>query len=570
MSSQLQTPPKNGNLLGSGSYGKVYMVNNLAKKVMDYKYDDGILHDKNLNEVAFLSTYRNVPFIPKFNSVKIKDSKIEMLMEYCGINLEKYAMSIPYIERIKMIPSLMSQFGKMLWWMSNQNIAHVDIKPTNICIDKNGNIKLIDWGFVTYLSKQYNRNIYGTNYFADPQTLVSGSLTKNYDIYSVGMTLCWFLTKSYQYDDFNNTINSLKCKMLKEEIHYENINTFLGDYVKESMYKNIKKGDLYYELICRMINIDNKKRITPEELCNKIGIYETFIGDYEHKISRSLSIQTCITHDMIAVLVEWLIKIKIEYKLYSSLDYSIELLYRVLELQKININELQLLGICCLLISSFINTNDIIDINEVKCICKDIYTITQIENAIENIYTLLDFQVYPTYTLEGLTDNLEYDKWYNLYLTNVNGKLTMRTYTFDILCRFNEMCNLNILDKTHSINSKECVKNKKILISIKNQSERKVKVIRTIQKLLSLIQQNKSYDSILKLTINIFKFIIKHKDFLKDRKEFERIKIILREKYYGAIDSVKINQIRGKKHKKSKSNVYYYNKLVELENNINF
>jgi serine/threonine protein kinase len=568
MSSQLQTPPKNGNLLGSGSYGKVYMVNNLAKKVMDYKYDDGNLHDKNLNEVSFLSTYRDVSFIPKFNSVQIK-GKIEMLMEYCGINLEKYAMSIPYIERIKIIPSLMAQFGKILWWMSNQNIAHVDIKPTNICIE-NGNIKLIAWSFVTYLSKQYNKNIYGTEYFADPQTLISGELTKNYDMYSVGMTLCWFLTKSFQSDDWNNMINNLKCKMLKEDINHENINAFLGDYIKKSMYENIEKGNLYYELICRMIDVDNKKRITPEELCNKMGIYEPVSYDFNYQISRNLSVQPHINDEMIAILVEWLIKIKIECKLYSSLDYSIELLYRVLELQQVNINELQLLGICCLLISSYVNSDSVIDIIEIKYFCKDIYTVTQIENAIKNIYILLDFKVYPTYTLEGLTSNLDYDKWHKLYLTNINGKLSMRTYTFDILCRFNEMCNLDILDKTHSIISSECIKNKKILVSIKKQSEQKVKIVRTIQKFLKLIDNNKHYDSILKITINMFKFMIKHKDFFNNRSDFKKIKLILHEKYYGAIESVKLDKTRGIIPKKSKSKIYNYNKLIELENKIIF
>jgi len=107
MSSQIQTPPKNGNLLGSGSYGKVYMVNNLAKKIMDYKYDDGNVHDKNLNEIAFLSTYRNIPFLPKYNSAKIykayPNKKIELLMEYCGTNLEKYAMSKTYIDRVNSV-----------------------------------------------------------------------------------------------------------------------------------------------------------------------------------------------------------------------------------------------------------------------------------------------------------------------------------------------------------------------------------------------------------------------------------------------------------------------------------
>ena len=563
-SQQLQTPPKNGNLLGSGSYGKVYMVNNLAKKIMDYKYDDGNVHDKNLNEIAFLSTYRNIPFLPKYNSVEIKGDKINLLMEFCGMNLEKYAMSKTYIERIKMIPSLLKQFSIMLQWMKNQKIAHVDIKPTNICIDKDGNLKLIDWGFVTYLSKNYNTKIYGTEYFADPNTIVSGKLTRNYDIYSVGMTLCWFLTKSYQNDDWTTMIENMKDKnVTKEEINNDNIYAFLGEYIKESIKNTIDNGNLYYELLCRMIDVNINKRITPEELCNILDISEQLNYPLEYHSERNLSKQSYITNNNIATLVEWLINIKIEYKLYSSLDYSIDLLYKVLKIHPININELQLLGICCLLISSYANTNDILDVEEAKYLCKDTYTIQQIENTIKNIYILLDFKVYPTYTLEGLSNNLDYDIWHRLYLKTENGKLTMRDDTFDILDRFKEMCNLKIID------NKVYLKNKKILVELKSQLKKKGEIIKTITYFLKLIDNGKFYDSILKLSINLFKYIIKHKQIVS-RTEFTNFRKVLYEKYYGILDSIKQNKTRGNKHKKSKSNEYYYNKLIILKNDINF
>ena len=562
MSSQLQTtPPKNGNLLGSGSYGKVYMVNNLAKKVMDYKHDDGILHEKNLNEVAFLSTYRNIPFFPKYNSAKIKCDKIYLFMEFCGMNLEKYAMSKTYIERVKMIPSLMRQFGNMLWWMKNQNIAHVDIKPTNICIDNDGNLKLIDWGFVTYLNEKYDTK-YGTKYFADPNTLVQGELTKNYDVYSVGMTLCWFLTKSYQNDDWDTMIVNMNDKSITtEEINNENINAFLGDYIKESMCNTLDNGNLYYEILCRMIDIDINTRITPEELCNILDVSEP--NDFDYYSTRNLSKQPHISHEMIAVLVEWLINIKIKFRLYSGLDNTIELIYKVLSKQPVNIDELQLLGICCLLISSHASANDILEVNEVKYVCKDFYTIQQIENMIKNIYVLLDFQVYPICALDGLTNNLKYDKWYNLYLKNEHGKLTMRNDTFDILDRINEMHNLEIL------NDYEYLKNKKIIVNLKSQLEKKAEIVKKLTNFLGLINNNKFYDSVLEISINLFKCIIKHKDIL-NRIEFTKFRKTLVGKYYEILDSINQNKTRGIKHKKSKSNTYYYNKLMKLKNDIEF
>jgi serine/threonine protein kinase len=577
--SQLQTPPKNGNLLGSGSYGKVYMVNNLARKVMDYTYDDGKLHEKNLNEIAFLSTYRSIPFIPKYNSTKFDGKKIELLMEYCGMNLEKYASSKTYVERVKMIPSLLKQFSKMLLWMKNQSVVHVDVKPANICIDENGNMKLIDWGFVTYLTKN-STEIYGTEYFADPYTLQYGELTKNYDMYSVGMTLCWFLTKTFQSEDWKKMMNDFMDKTVsREEINYDNINSFLGDYVKESMVNVIDNGIMYYSLICRMIDVNIKTRITPEELHDILSKEEmkntkTVLDKYEfleYNSTRDLSKQK-ITHNQIAILVEWLLQIKSKYNLYSSVEYSIELLYRVLEANSINTDDLQLLGICCLIVSTHANCDDILDIDDYVYFCKETYTSEQIENGIKNIYTLLDFKVYPTYTVEGLTHNCDYKKWHNLYLTYNSGKLTMRRDTFDILDRLNEMCNLGILDTSsyEKVKNWSGLSNYKMLNNIKFQYEKKVIFFRMIKHFLSLVDNSKLYDSVMEITINMFKYIIKHKDFFKNRTDFSKIISIIHQKYSEVIFLTKNNKTKGLRHKKSKSNIYYYNKLIELKNDMVF
>ena len=215
------------------------------------------------------------------------------------------------------------------------------------------------------------------------------------------------------------------------------------------------------------------------------------------------------------------------------------------------------------MISSHANTNDVLDVEEAKYLCKDTYTIQQIENTIKNIYILLDFKVYPTYTLEGLSNNLDYDIWHRLYLKTENGKLTMRDDTFDILDRFKEMCNLKIID------NKVYLKNKKILVELKSQLKKKGEIIKTITYFLKLIDNGKFYDSILKLSINLFKYIIKHKQIVS-RTEFTNFRKVLYEKYYGILDSIKQNKTRGNKHKKSKSNEYYYNKLIILKNDINF
>ena len=69
---------------------------------------------------------------------------------------------------------------------------------------------------------------------------------------------------------------------------------------------------MYYELLCRMIDVNINKRITPEELCNILDISEQFNYPLEYHSERNLSKQSYITNNNIATLVEWLINIKIE------------------------------------------------------------------------------------------------------------------------------------------------------------------------------------------------------------------------------------------------------------------
>ena len=67
-------------------------------------------------------------------------------------------------------------------------IIHLDIKPDNIIIDDNNNVKLIDFGNSLYSYETNDQSMLSPG-FAAPEQYQGAQPTKRTDIYSVGMVL---------------------------------------------------------------------------------------------------------------------------------------------------------------------------------------------------------------------------------------------------------------------------------------------------------------------------------------------------------------------------------------------
>ena len=80
--------------------------------------------------------------------------------------------------------------------MHQKNIIYRDLKPENILLDREGHIKLIDFGFSKQLAdlrRDRVRTNCGTPAYAAPEVLIGAGYNYKADIWSFGILICEML-----------------------------------------------------------------------------------------------------------------------------------------------------------------------------------------------------------------------------------------------------------------------------------------------------------------------------------------------------------------------------------------
>ena len=178
-------------------------------------------------------------------------------MELCYGNLNTYLekrISINYLDS----KSIFKNILEGLSYLHKMNIIHRDIKPSNIMFDKNGIVKIGDFGMsIKYeddnsLQKKIvkTENEYGSYNYLAPETIENKEYSVYSDIYSLGIILFELLSTFDTYMEKQDKINKLKNYTIDEE--------FSSLYPKE------------LELIKQLTNKDKLKRLSCVSILKKM------------------------------------------------------------------------------------------------------------------------------------------------------------------------------------------------------------------------------------------------------------------------------------------------------------
>lgn len=424
------------NYIGSGGFGKVYEVKgtNLVKKVMDLRCDE------NLREICFLSTYKHVPFITQIEKceIDVSNNTINMYMKSAGVSLRDLTKILNFEERIKLVPLLIVQFSRILIWLKQEKILHCDVKPANICIDCESNIKLIDWGFVQKYTSRKQYKI-GTQVFYDPYVYFD-EIDHFSEIFAFGMTLCYFILSGIDYDEWEDfclnfddkDTSTLKtnpdkiCELNKEALYILEIEK------THSKFIDVLGNSHYYDLLIQMLNIDPKERINMYELYNECStslknnypltqcsthIYEDFT--VESTLDKFNNYKPETNKKILGMVIDWMISLKFNLKIRYSLLNAIQLMFRYINSGTSSISDIPCIATVCLLISNIMNNEKIVDVSKCTKIC-ELKNKNDIYNLLVQVLNTLNFEVYPE------IENFEYfqkdeDLWRSVFLTSYNN-----------------------------------------------------------------------------------------------------------------------------------------------------
>jgi serine/threonine-protein kinase len=193
--------------LGTGGMGQVFQVRHTishrieAMKVLaPHRPVTNELVGRFLREIRLLASLHH-PNITEFHTAFRHEGELIMIMEY----VEGHTLSAKLSTRPMTVGTGLNYIKQVLFGLSyahERGIIHRDVKPSNIMISKDGQVKLLDFGLaLPALGPEFTRRgmILGSLRYMPPEQALGKQLDARSDIYSVGVTLFQLLTGSLPF-----------------------------------------------------------------------------------------------------------------------------------------------------------------------------------------------------------------------------------------------------------------------------------------------------------------------------------------------------------------------------------
>lgn len=196
------------NKIGSGGMANVYLATDLilerevAVKMMSLDFQDDKDSLRRFRREALSTTELTHPNIVNIFDVGEGDHPYIVMEHVDGMDLKQYIRDnhpIPYQKAIDIMGQILSGIA----YAHDNDVIHRDIKPHNILVDHDGNIKITDFGIAVALSQNsitQTNSLLGSVQYISPEQARGNIVTKQSDIYSLGIVLYELLTGSVPFE----------------------------------------------------------------------------------------------------------------------------------------------------------------------------------------------------------------------------------------------------------------------------------------------------------------------------------------------------------------------------------
>ncbi|GAA6027134.1 hypothetical protein JCM8097_002419 [Rhodosporidiobolus ruineniae] len=182
--------------VGEGTYGVVYRSRNretgeiVALKKIRLEAEDEGVPSTAIREISLLKEMKHENVVRLFD-ITHSDTKLYLVFEFLDMDLKRYMDKVG--DGDGMGPDIVKKFTyqliKGVYYLHAHRILHRDLKPQNLLINKDGNLKLADFGLARAFGiplRTYTHEIVTLWYRAPEVLLGSRHYSTGVDMWSVG------------------------------------------------------------------------------------------------------------------------------------------------------------------------------------------------------------------------------------------------------------------------------------------------------------------------------------------------------------------------------------------------
>lgn len=214
-------------ILGRGRYGTVYRAKHIpsdttmAVKLIQYNADPENRKEQELllRELDVSARAAKCPYIVHFYGALFWDGDVWMCLECMDTSLDKL-YKVVYSKGQNIPEDIVGKIAyavvHALHYLHGLKVIHRDVKPSNILINRNGQVKLCDFGISGQLvnSLVFSLDVGAKAYMAPERINPERNDGRYYDIrsdvWSLGISLIELATGSYPYSEWKTVFQHLQ------------------------------------------------------------------------------------------------------------------------------------------------------------------------------------------------------------------------------------------------------------------------------------------------------------------------------------------------------------------------